>query len=141
MSVSARPRRRLAFLIGSLAFVVLVGAGVAGGSWWHERKQPSQASKADCALAQQIIDGAQQLPTDDKQAVDKWEKDTATLRRARMKDGYLGFTIAQYEGWATTKAKGGTGELTKKDLLHIADQANSHCAEAEVTLEFPALNS
>ncbi|MEV6012058.1 hypothetical protein AB0M29_35310 [Streptomyces sp. NPDC051976] len=141
MSVSARPRHRLTIVIGSLALVVLTGVGIAGGYWWHERNLPSQASKADCTLAQQIIDEAQKLPTGDKKAVDKWEKDTATLRRAHMKDGYLGYDIAQYEGWMATKAKGETLEQTKKDMLHIAAQANSHCTDAKVTLAFPSLNS
>lgn len=141
MSVSARPRRSLGIVIGALALVVLTGVGIAGGYWWHERNLPSQASKADCTLAQQIIDEAQKLPTGDKKAVDKWEKDTATLRRTQMKDGYLGYNIAQYEGWATAKAKGEAVEQTEKDMLHIAAQANSHCTDAKVTLAFPSLNS
>ncbi|MGI5456480.1 hypothetical protein ACQEWB_25610 [Streptomyces sp. CA-249302] len=138
---SARPRRRTAVLVGSLAFVILAGAGIGGGYWWHEHNLPSQASKADCALAQQIIDGAQKLPAGDKKAIDQWAQDTAKTRRAQMKDGYLGYNIAQYEGWVTTKAKGEAGELTQKQMVHIADQANSHCTDAKVTLAFPSLNS
>ncbi|MCZ4604168.1 hypothetical protein O3S80_10455 [Streptomyces sp. Lzd4kr] len=141
MSVSARPRRSLAIVIGAVALVVLAGVGIVGGRWWHERNLPSRASKADCTLAQQIIDEAQKLPTGDKKAVDKWKKDTAALRRTQMKDGYLGYNMAQYEGWVTTKAKGEAVEQTKKEMVDIAGQANSHCTDAKVKLTFPSLNS
>jgi hypothetical protein len=114
--------------------------GVGGAYWWQQRDAPSQASAADCALAQKIIDEAQELPAD-KAAVAKWRKDTRDLRIAEMKDGYLGLRIATYEQWAADHATGEAEAPTKQELAEMTNTANSHCTEAERTLVVPPIAS
>ncbi|MFJ8107220.1 hypothetical protein [Streptomyces sp. NPDC096132] len=139
-AVATRPRRTKAIVLGSLVLALSAVLATAAGFWWQERNRPSQASKADCALAQQIVDDAQKLPGD-KVAVDKWEQDTMKMRRARMKDGYLGFNVAQYEEWATDKARGEGTPPSDKQVLKLSDKANEHCADAKVAITFPPLAS
>lgn len=105
---------------------------------WQEYQKPSQASKADCALAQRIVDDAQDLPADEA-AVLAWERDTMRMRRAQMKDGYLGFRVAQYEVWAADRAKGEGTPPSDAKVLKLSDKANEHCADAQVAITFPPL--
>ncbi|GGZ80720.1 hypothetical protein [Streptomyces bluensis] len=140
VSVSVPGRKKKAIIFGTVAAAFLVAIATAGGYWLYERKQPSQASKADCELAQRIVDGAQDL-SHDKEAVEEWEKNTMQLRRSQMKDGYLGFRIAQYEVWAALQAKGEGTPPTNKQVRELADKANSHCADAGVTLTLPPIAS
>ncbi|MFJ9585854.1 hypothetical protein [Streptomyces acidicola] len=140
MVVSKSSRKKKAIIFGTVAAAFLVAISAAGGYWLYERNQPSQASKADCALAQRIVDGAQDL-SHDKQAVEEWEKSTMKLRRSEMKDGYLGFRIAQYEIWAALQAKGEGTPPADKQVKELADKANRHCVDAGVTLTLPSIAS
>jgi hypothetical protein len=134
-------RNGKALLFGVVAVVILMAAaGVGGAYWWQQRNEPSQASAADCVLAQQIIDEAQNLPRD-KAAVAKWQAATGKLRRTRMQDGYLGLQIAIYEGWAAYHATGQGAAPTKQELAKMASTANSHCHEAKRTLVVPPIAS
>ncbi|MFG3252508.1 hypothetical protein [Streptomyces sp. NPDC048172] len=129
-------------VLGVVAAVVLAAA-VAGGAYvWQQRDGASQASAADCALAQKIVDQAGQLPEDkDEDAVTKWQKDTQDLRRSKMEDGYLGLQIAKYEGWAVAHARGEGAAPSEAKQKETADTANSHCADADRTLRFPPIGS
>jgi hypothetical protein len=115
--------------------IVLIGAYA-----WQKHNAPSQASAADCRLAQSIVDQAQKLPND-KAADEKWLRDMHNLRMAQMKDGYLGAQIFAYETWAAVKASGGAAEgdlPTPKEFTHMVNEANSHCA---TKLTFPPITS
>ncbi|MEV1063263.1 hypothetical protein [Streptomyces sp. NPDC050263] len=141
MSVSTVPtsnRTKKAVLSGAIAAVILVAAAVAGNYWWTEHNRPSQASKADCALAQQLVDAAKEIPSD-KAGVAKWEK-TVQKGRAQLKDGYLASSISNFHGMAAAKAKG-EGAPTEKMLTETSDKANEHCADAVVVITFPPLSS
>ncbi|MFI6279231.1 hypothetical protein [Streptomyces sp. NPDC050988] len=124
-----------ALVLGIVAVAILaVGAG--GAYWWHQRNLPSQASEADCALAQKIIDEAQKQ---DKSTVTKWLKDVRELRYAEMKDGYLAGQIGRYEGAMATHLTG-KGEMpTKAEMADMSQQANSHCTDVKRTLVFPPI--
>lgn len=134
------PRGRKLWALGVAAAVVLAVLGAGGAYWWQERGKPSQASAADCALAQDILDRTRQLPRE-KDAVTKWQKNTRELRSEKMKDGYLGLQISKYESWAAEHAKGESQGPGKAELKKTADAANSHCTEAERTLTFPTVGS
>ncbi|MEU1302060.1 hypothetical protein [Streptomyces shenzhenensis] len=140
MTVSVFSRNKKATILGVVAAAFLVALSAAAGYRLYERARPSQASEADCVLAQRIVDGAQEL-SHDKAAVGEWEQSTAQLRRSRMKDGYLGFRIAQYEVWAALKAKGEGTPPADKEVKELADRANRHCEDAGVTLTLPAIAS
>ncbi|WP_416986568.1 hypothetical protein [Streptomyces sp. T028] len=133
-----RPRRKKAIVFGSLALALSAVIAGSAAYWWNEHNKLSQASKADCALAQRIVDDAQNLPSD-KAAVVKWEQDTMKMRRAQMKDGYLGFRVAQYEIWAADKAKGVGTPPSDREVSKLSDKANAHCAEALMMITFPPL--
>jgi hypothetical protein len=129
-------RKAQAFGLVVIAILMAVTAG--GAYWWYQRNLPSQASAADCALAQTIIDQAQTLPRD-KAAVEKWQKDTRQLRITQLKDGFLGVEIAGYEGWAANRATGEGPTPTKQELAEMTKNANSHCEAAKRTLVFPPI--
>nr|WSY55149.1 hypothetical protein OG999_36805 [Streptomyces sp. NBC_00886] len=116
--------------------MILVVAGAGGAYWWHQHNLPSQASAADCALAQKIIDEAQ---TQDKSTVKKWMESMHDLRKAQMKDGYLGLQIARYEGSMAAHLTGEDEVPTKAELADMSAQANSHCTAVKRTLVFPPL--
>ncbi|WP_152771918.1 hypothetical protein [Streptomyces spongiae] len=141
MSVSTVPaskRTKKAVLFGAIAAVVLVAAAVAGNYWWTEHNRPSQASKADCALAQQLVDSVKEIPGD-KAGIEKWEKSVQQGRK-QLKDGYLAFNISNFHGMAAMKAKG-EGAPTEKRVTEVSDKANEHCADARAVIEFPPLAS
>ncbi|WP_405870842.1 MULTISPECIES: hypothetical protein [unclassified Streptomyces] len=139
MTASTSLRHNKSILLGLIALLVFTATAIGAGRWWDQHNAPSQASKADCALAQKIIDETAELPTD-KTAVEKWEK-TEQQRRAQLKDGYLGASISNYNGLAAMQAKGEATPPLKKRVQELADQANSHCSDADVKLVFPALAS
>lgn len=140
MTALARPQHSKAILFGIIAMLILTGVGVAGASWWkNKHDQPSQASKTDCQLAQKLVDSSQQIPSG-KAAIEKWVKNEQQVR-SQLDDGYLGADISVYNGWAALHAKG-EGTLPQKEKLQeLADEANSHCSNAKVTLEFPPIAS
>lgn len=143
MSVSTVPtstsnRTKKAVLFGALAVVVLLAAAVAGNYWWTEHKKPSQASKADCVLAQELVGAAKEIPGD-KAGIAKWEK-AVQEGRAQLKDGYLASSISNFHGMAAAKAKG-EGAPTEKMVTETSDKANEHCADARTVITFPSLSS
>ncbi|MET7574307.1 hypothetical protein ABZT04_38390 [Streptomyces sp. NPDC005492] len=123
-------------VFGIVAIVILAALGTGGAYWWHQHNAPSQASAADCALAQRIIDEAQKQ---DKSTVAKWAEHMHDLRMAQMKDGYLGLQIARYEGSIAAHLTGKGEVPTKADLADMSSQANSHCTAVKRTLVFPPL--
>ncbi|MCX4908943.1 hypothetical protein [Streptomyces sp. NBC_00878] len=124
-----------ALVLGVVAVAILV-VGAGGAYWWHQHNLPSQASAADCALAQKIIDEAQKQ---DKSTVTKWLKDVRELRYAEMKDGYLSGQIGRYEGATATHLTGEGEASTKAELADMSKQANAHCTAAKRTLVFPPI--
>ncbi|EGG46368.1 hypothetical protein [Streptomyces griseoaurantiacus] len=135
----ARGRRRL--VLGSLAAVLTV-AVVGGAAYaYHEYKKPSQASAADCRLAQDIVTEAQRISTGPVPEAEKWWKKTGDKRRREMKDGYLGVDIATYEGWAVESAKQHAGKSaevpSKRDVTALQEQARGHCSDSGVTVSMP----
>jgi len=138
MTASARPQNRKAILFGTVALLIFTAVAAAGGYWWNERNEPSQASRTDCKLAQLLVDSTQKMPGD-QAGIEKWEKN-AQQRRYQLDDGYLGASISNYEGWAATTAKG-EGTPPKNEVQRLEDEANSHCSDANVTLVFPPIAS
>lgn len=130
-------RNRKVWVSGVAAAVFVAAIGVGGTYWWQQRNEPSQASAADCALAQKIVDQTRTLPKDED-TVTKWQKDTQNLRDKKMEDGYLGLQISQYESWAAEHAVDEGPAPSKSEQKETADAANSHC---ERTLHFPSIGS
>lgn len=138
MTALARPQNSKAILFGVIALLIFTAVAAAGGYWWNERNKPSQASKTDCLLAQKLVDSAQKIPSD-KAAIETWVKSERELR-SQLDDGYLGAGISNYNALAVMRAKG-EGAPQKKRVQQLADQANSHCSDANVTLVFPPIAS
>ncbi|MGW0821751.1 hypothetical protein [Streptomyces sp. NPDC002845] len=133
-------RNKKAMLFGVVALVLFAVMAAAAGFWWNERSKPSQASKADCLLAQKIVDDAQELPSG-KAAVEEWWQSTGELRRSQMKDGFLSAQISIYEGWAFQHAKGEGTPPADREVDQLTKKANGHCADAGVKLAFPPIAS
>ncbi|BFO20890.1 hypothetical protein SHKM778_72780 [Streptomyces sp. KM77-8] len=93
------PNRKRTRLVIGAATAVIAGALVAGaGYWWLDRDELSQASAADCRMAQRIITEAEKISTGPAPDAQTWWKKTGDERRAQMKDGYLGAKVSRYEG-------------------------------------------
>jgi hypothetical protein len=132
-----RPKLLRLVGLGVLTVAILTAVAVGGNYAWQKRFGPSQASPADCALAQKIIEEAQTLPADQAK-VDQWLKEKHTQRFADMKDGYLGLQISRYEYWAGVKATGNGERPTTAEFADMTKEANSHC---DKPLTIPAVRS
>ncbi|MEV7784629.1 hypothetical protein AB0O72_04400 [Streptomyces sp. NPDC088106] len=134
----ATPDRKRNRLVIGAAAAVIAGALVAGaGYWWLDRDELSQASAADCRLAQRIITEAGEISTGSAQDAEKWWKKTGDERRAQMEDGYLGARISQYEGWALATAQKSPEAPSAKDVRNLEKEARGHCSDSGVTLSMP----
>lgn len=138
MNAVARPRKNKAIVIGAVALALSAVIAAAAGYWWQERNKPSQASRTDCVLAQELVDSSRQIPRD-KAAIEKWVKNEQRLR-SQLEDGYLGAGVSNYNGLAVLHAKG-EGTPSKMRLQQLEDEANGHCADAGVKLVFPPIAS
>jgi hypothetical protein len=142
---TAPARKRKRVIMSAAAAVLTLAVAGGAGYWYHEYKKPSQASAADCELAQDIINGAQQISTGPVPDAEQWAKKTGDQRRKEMKDGYLGLNIATYEGWAVETAKqhaGRSAEVpTEQDVKDTQSKAQGHCSDAGVTLTMPPLGA
>lgn len=140
-SLAATARRRNRIVISAVA-AALAAALVAGaGYWWHERNLPSQASAADCRLAQRIATEARQIASGPAADAETWARKTATERRSKMKDGYLGVRVSQYENWALLTARKSPDTPSAQDVREYQDKAREHCAQSGVTVSMRPLGS
>ena len=84
-----------------------------------------------------IAGEAQDVAAGPAEEAEKWGRKTAEERRSTMKDGYLGFNIAQYEAWAVLTAQESPDAPTPKEVKAIQQKAQSHCADTGITLSMP----
>src|SRR3954469_21911633 len=98
-------------VIGVVTVAVLSGVGFGLNYLWESHYRPTQASAADCKLAQQIVDETQ-TPPSDKAQVQAWMEELHKARRGVMVDQGLSTEIGYYVRWAAVKAAGEGGKLT-----------------------------
>ncbi|MEU4655955.1 hypothetical protein AB0G32_18740 [Streptomyces sp. NPDC023723] len=134
-------RKRNRLVIGAATAVIAAALVAGAGYWWQDRDELSQASAADCKLAQRIITEAEKISTGSASDAQKWWEKTGDERRANMKDGYLGAKISNFEGWALETAKKSSEAPSAKALKDLQKQAQGHCEAAGVTLTMPSLGS
>ncbi|MFF1277554.1 hypothetical protein ACFVZC_29785 [Streptomyces marokkonensis] len=140
-SPAGTARRRNRTVISAVA-AALAAALVAGtGYWWYERSLPSQASAADCRLAQRIATEARQIASGPAADAETWARKIATERRSKMKDGYLGLRVSQYEAWALLTAQKSPDAPSAQDVGKYQDKAREHCAQSGVTVSMQPLGS
>ncbi|GAA2678085.1 MULTISPECIES: hypothetical protein [Actinosynnema] len=117
--------------------IALVAAGAFFGiRWWNDYKRVSQASVEDCRTAVRIIEEGKALGPDPAEA-ERWQEQTGELRKG-MEDGYLGYRIAVYEGWAVAVATGNPDRVDRAGIAESMAAAREHCEDARVDLPFPA---
>ncbi|MFF2324909.1 MULTISPECIES: hypothetical protein [unclassified Streptomyces] len=134
-------RKRNRLVIGAVTAVIAAALAAGAGYWWQDRNELSQASAEDCRLAQRIITEAEAISTGPVPDAEKWWKETGDMRRAQMKDGYLGAKISQYEGWALETAKKSPEAPSTKDVKNLQEDTRGHCSDSGVTLSMPPLGS
>ncbi|MDT0405868.1 MULTISPECIES: hypothetical protein [Streptomyces] len=136
------PKRKRTRLVIGAATAVIAGTLVAGGGyWWLDRDELSQASAADCRMAQRIITEAEEISTGPAPDARTWWKKTGDERRAQMKDGYLGAKVSRYEGWALATAQKSPEAPSAKDVKDLEEEARGHCSDSGVTLSMPPLGA
>jgi hypothetical protein len=143
MNTTATPqtRKRNRLVIGTATAVIAAALVAGAGYWWQDRDELSQASAEDCRLAQSIITEAEEISAGPAPEAEKWWKETGDERRAKMKDGYLGAKISQYEGWALATAEKSPEAPSAKDVKDLQGEARGHCSDSGVTLSMPPLGS
>lgn len=138
---TVRNRKRNRLVISAVTAVIAAALAAGAGYWWQNHDKLSQASAEDCRLAQRIITEAEQISTGPVPDAEKWWNETGDERRARMKDGYLGAKISQYEGWALATAKKSSETPSAQDVKNLRGEAQGHCADSGITLSMPPLGS
>ncbi|MFF6999571.1 hypothetical protein ACFY93_32185 [Streptomyces sp. NPDC008313] len=143
MDTSPAPtaRRRNRIIVGAIVAALATGLVAGASYWWNERGRPSQASAADCRLAQRIATEARKIASGPAADAKTWVRKTATERRREMKDGYLSFRVAQYEEWALLTARKSPDAPSAKDVHEYQDKAREHCAQSGVTVDMRPLGS
>jgi hypothetical protein len=134
-------RKRSRLVLGAVTAVTVAALAAGAAYWWQGRDELSQASAADCRLAQHIVTEAGEISAGPVPEAEKWWRETGTERRAKMKDGYLGAKIAQYEGWALETARKSPEAPSAKDVKKLQEEARGHCVDSGVTLTMPPLGS
>ncbi|WP_031089086.1 hypothetical protein [Streptomyces sp. NRRL WC-3549] len=134
-------RKRNRLVISAAAAVIAVAVAAGAVYWWQDHNKLSQASAEDCRLAQSIITEGAEISTAPASEAEKWWRAAGDERRAKMKDGYLGAKISQYEGWALATAKESSETPSAKDVKNLQEEAQGHCADSGVTLSMPPLGS
>jgi hypothetical protein len=120
--------RRIPLLAKLGVFAVVLVALAVGGSYLWQKHFPavSQASAADCTLAQQILDSTSKIPTD-AAAGTKWETG-ARARIQNVKEEFLASELRAYVGQATVKASG-AGTVDAATAKNISTKIQSHCTQ------------
>ncbi|GAA2282571.1 hypothetical protein GCM10010415_59720 [Streptomyces atrovirens] len=138
---AAKNRKRNRLVIGAAAAAVAAALAAGAGYWWLDRDELSQASAEDCRLAQRIITEAKEISTGPAPEAEKWWEKTGDERRAQMKDGYLGYRVATYEGWALATAQKSSEVPSAKEVKDLREVAQGHCSDAGITLSVPPLGA
>ncbi|MER7489009.1 hypothetical protein ABTY20_24480 [Streptomyces sp. NPDC126497] len=138
---TTRNRKRNRLVVGAAAAAITAALAAGAGYWWLDRDELSQASAEDCRLAQRIVTEAVEISTGPAPDAEEWWRKTGDERRAQMKDGYLGYKIATYEGWALATAQKSPEAPSAKDVKGLQGEARGHCSDSGVTLTMPPLGS
>ena len=125
-------------VLGALTLVLLAGVAF-GVNWlWDKRFGPTTASAADCKLAQQLIDQAQN-PPHDKAAAEKWVSQIRQVRNTRFEDDGINTEVGKYVQWQALKATGSPERPTTKQYSDMEERAIGHCDDSGVDLRIPKI--
>jgi hypothetical protein len=117
--------RTLRVVALSIVTVFVLGAIALGGTYlWQQRFGATQASAADCTLAQVIIDSTKSIPGDPA-AGKKWEAATRA-KIQNVKEDYLASQLRFYVGWAVTQATS-TNRAGVEVSRNLSAEIPSHC--------------
>lgn len=122
---------------GVLALGVVATVAVSGNYLWQRNAGPTQASKTDCVLAQQLFDRAQTPPADPAK-IEAWDQEIRKIRYT-MDDLGLNTEVGHYARWAATKATGQGDKPTAEQVDKMLSRAKGHCRDSGVALVIPAL--
>lgn len=134
-----RGRTYTAPLVGGVVALTVVAAVALGGNYlWQRGFGPATATKADCVLAQELIDEAGAAPSDPARAKD-WEQDLREVRDATFDDEQLSLQVGKYLYWARVRATGVGSRPTAEQFSDVVGEAKEHCRDSGVSLVIPAL--
>jgi hypothetical protein len=123
---------------GAAAVAVMAAVAVSGNYLWQKQAGPTQASKADCVLAQQLFDRAQAGPGDATKAA-AWETEIRQIRYTKLADEGLSTQVGKYVYWATVKATGAGEKPTVTEVDKVLKEAKGHCGDSGVNLVIPVI--
>ncbi|MEU4624727.1 hypothetical protein AB0G04_32735 [Actinoplanes sp. NPDC023801] len=123
---------------GLLTAIILAGVAFGVNYLWDKRFGPTAASAADCRLAQELIDKAQNPPTDPVEA-EKWEQQIRQVRYTRFENDGISTQVGSYVHWNRVKATGAPERPDPGTLDEITELAIGHCEDSGVDLRIPKL--
>ena len=119
--------RLIAFAIVAIVVVGCVGLGVTLA--WQAWRGPTQASKADCDLAQQLLDRAATVPADKAQAK-ALEVEIRNVRYTKFEDPQnsgISTEVGRYVSWKVRKVTGEAELPTRDQYDEMVKNAKGHC--------------
>ncbi|GIE77273.1 hypothetical protein Aph02nite_32230 [Actinoplanes philippinensis] len=127
----------------NVAFVVLAAVVLAGVAYgvdylWDKRFGPTAASAADCRLAQELIDKAQNPPSDAAEG-EKWEQQIRQIRYTRLENDGISTEVGKYVHWSMVRATGDPARPPAGTLEEMTELAIGHCEDSGVELRVPKI--
>lgn len=112
-----------------IAIVVVGGVGLGVNYAWQSWRGPTQASKADCDLAQQLFDKAAQVPSD-KEKAKALELEIRNIRYTKFEDpenSGISTEVGKYLSWKVHKAIQEGDLPTREKYGEMVKNAKGHC--------------
>ncbi|MFI6095687.1 hypothetical protein ACIA8G_09050 [Lentzea sp. NPDC051213] len=129
--------RLIAFTFAAIVVVGAVGFGVTYA--WQIWRGPTQASKADCDLAQQLLDKVVQVPAEPDKAK-ALEVEIRNVRYTQFEDpksSGISTEVGRYIAWRVNTVTKQSPAPTREQYDEVVKNANGHCRGHRV-LNIPA---
>ncbi|WFE30142.1 hypothetical protein O7623_13555 [Solwaraspora sp. WMMD791] len=133
-----RPAALRLILLGVVTVAVLAAVAFGVNYLWQQQFGPTQASAADCRLAQQLLDQTKNPPSEPAEA-EQWEQDLRKIRYAQFVDQGISTEVGRFIHWSRVKATGAGERPTTEQISQARSNAEGHCASSGVELTFPDL--
>ncbi|WP_394618541.1 hypothetical protein JNUCC0626_05415 [Lentzea sp. JNUCC 0626] len=124
MDARKKTLRLVAFAIAAIVVVGGVGFGV--NYAWQASRGPTQASKEDCDLAQQLIDRAGGMPSGAEEAK-ALDEEIRKIRYAQFENDGISTEVGRFVSWKLVKVTGEGSVPTREKYEEMVSNAQGHC--------------
>ncbi|SER36622.1 hypothetical protein SAMN05216188_110268 [Lentzea xinjiangensis] len=135
MSSDTRKKTLRIAAFAVVAIVIVAGVGFGVHYAWQVSRGPTQASKEDCELAQQLYDRAKQVPSDPAQA-QALEVELRKIRYEQFENDGISTEVGRFIMWQVNEVTGGAPNPSRADYDDMVSNAQGHC-RGELVLNIP----